>query len=137
MTASSVAGPFDAFAEFGRAPILGRGVNRRWEGERAHVCEQRAHLIVDHEGVASSASRGGEHHRLGDEEVVVEQVEEQLEQAADPGLVDGRGRNDRVRRGEPVDRRLEPLAGEPGDRGAGDLHREGTHVEHLHGRRHP
>ena len=75
--------------------------------ERAHVGEQRAHLVVDDQRVARRAAGGGEQDRLGDEQVVVEHVDERLEQPADAGLVDRRGGDDRVGGREPVDRRLE------------------------------
>jgi hypothetical protein len=39
--------------------------------------------------IRSAAGRRGEQHRLSDEQVVVEHVDERLEQAADAGLVDG------------------------------------------------
>jgi hypothetical protein len=66
----------------------------------------------------------GEQHRLGDHEVVVEHVDERLEQAADAGLVNGRGRDKCVSGGDPLNRGLELLAGESGHRGACDVDRE-------------
>ena len=100
--------------------------------QRAHVGEQRAHLVVDDQRVARRAAGGGEQDRLGDDQVVVEHVDEGLEQPADPGLVDRGGGDDRVGGREPVDRRLERLAGEAGDGGAGDVGGERAELDHAH-----
>ena len=78
-----------------------------------------------------AASGRGQQDRLGDEQIVVEDVDERLEQAADAGLVDRRGGDDRVGGGEPVDGGLELLVGEPGDRGARDVHRERAELDHA------
>ena len=79
--------------------------------------------------MAGGASRGREQDRLGDEQVVVEQVDERLEQAADAGLVDGGGSDDRVSGGEPVDGGLELPALESGDGGPRDLHGERAELD--------
>src|SRR2546423_10377967 len=88
----------------------------------------------------TSAWRGGasgrrEEHGLGDDQVVVEDVDERLEQAADGGLADGGGRDDRVRGGKPVDGRLELLAGEAGHGGRGGV--DGERAELDYGCRRP
>lgn len=71
----------------------------------------------------------GEQDRLGDEQVVVEQVDERFEQAADAGLVDGGGRDQGVGGGEPSDRGLELLARESGDGRARDVDGDGAELD--------
>jgi hypothetical protein len=121
-------GALDARAELGRAPVLRRGVDRGREGEGAHVGEQWAHLVVNDQRVAWRASGRCEQHRLGDDQVVVEDVEEGLEQATDAGLVDGSGGDDRVGDREPVDGCLDRLAGESGDGGPRGCRRRAARV---------
>src|SRR5947207_7988353 len=60
--------------------------------------------------------------KKNDEQVVLEYVHERLEQAADAGLVVRRGGDERVGRGELLDRLLQMLAGEAGHRRARDVH---------------
>ena len=120
-----------ALPSVARRPVLGRGVDRGRERQRAHVGEQRAQLVVDDQRVARRAAGGREQHRLGDDQVVVEHVDERLEQPADAGLVDRGGGDDRVGGGEPVDRLLELLAGEAGDGGASGVDGQRAELDHA------
>ena len=112
--ASSVAARCDPRAEVHRPPVLGGGVERGWHRDRAEEREERAHLLVhDHRMPSGSAGRG-EDHGFGDEQVVVDQVGEGLEQAADPCLVHRRAGDDRVGLGDPLVSLLGPSgAGSP------------------------
>ena len=65
-----------------------------------------------------------EHNRLGDEEVVVEGLEERREETARPGLVDGSRRDDAVRVAERRDRALELGAEALRAEGGGELWQE-------------
>src|SRR4051794_23651119 len=95
-------GALDAGAELGGAPVLPRRVDGGREGGGADVGRQGPHLVVDDRGVARrAAGRRGEH-GLGDDQVVVEDVDDGLEHAADARLVDGRRRGDRIGGREPV-----------------------------------
>jgi hypothetical protein len=80
-------------------------------------------------------ANSGEQDRLGDEQVVVEQVDEGFEQAAEPGLVDRGGRDDGVGRGEPLDRGLQRLGVDAGDGRAGDVDGERAELDDGHGGR--
>ncbi len=100
-------GAVDAVAQACGPPVLGSGEHRCGQAERTHIAKQWAHLAVDDERVAAASRGRGEQHRLGDQQVVVEQVDERLEQAADPGLVDGRARDDGVGARQLLDRGLQ------------------------------
>ena len=74
--------------------------------------------------MAATAGGGGKQHGLGDQQVVVEQVDEGLEEAADPGLVDRGTGDDRVGLPDLLDRGLQVLRDEAGDGRLGDLDRK-------------
>jgi hypothetical protein len=58
-------------AKLGRRPILRACEDRGWEHECAHIAEERAQLLVDHERVPRGSGGRGEDHRPRDEQVVV------------------------------------------------------------------
>ena len=83
----------------GGAPVLGgRRGHRGGEGEGAHVAEQRRRPIgwSMTSACRAAARRCGQERRLGDQQVVVEQIDERLEQAADARPCSGCRGDDRV-----------------------------------------
>lgn len=59
-------GPADAIAELWGAPVLRRREYGGRQRQRAHVGEQRSHLLVDHERVPAAAGGRGKEHGLGE-----------------------------------------------------------------------
>jgi hypothetical protein len=68
MTGELGCGAFDASTQLSRK-----------QGEPAQVGEQWPHRLVDQQGVPGAACGRGEQHRRGDEQVVVQHVDERLE----------------------------------------------------------
>src|SRR3954468_8109494 len=75
-------------AEVGRAPVLRCGVEGGRHRDRPEEREQWPELPVDDHGVSCASACRREDDGFCDEQVVVDQVGERLEQAADPRLVD-------------------------------------------------
>nr|WP_245938792.1 hypothetical protein [Actinacidiphila glaucinigra] len=78
-------------------------------------------MVLDDQRVTRAAGRRGEQHGPGDDEAIVQDVEERLEQAAHTRGAD-RGRGDHaVDGGQFSDRRPRAVTGMPGDDRAGDV----------------
>jgi hypothetical protein len=117
-------GALDALAELARRPVLWSCEDGGGEHERAHVAEERAQLLVDYQRVPRRSGCRGKKDRLCHEQVVVEDVDERFEEAADAGLVDRGDGDERVGCGDTLDGGLQLLAWKPGDRRARDIDRE-------------
>src|SRR6478672_4940012 len=115
--------------ELDGGPVLRGGEHRGRQRERTHVREEGPHLLVDDERVAATAGGRREHDRLGDQEIVVEDVDERLEQPAEPGLVHRSRGDHRVGGGDLLDRGLQLGRGHTGNRHAGDVDGERSDLD--------
>ena len=75
-------GAVDAGGQGWVAPVLRRGEQRGRRRHRAQVGEHGPHRLVRDQGVPGGSGGRGEHDRLGDQQVVVQNPEERGEQAA-------------------------------------------------------
>ena len=101
-------GAVDPLVQRRVTPVLGGGEQRGRRDQCPQVGERGPHLVVHDQRVPGGARGRGQHDRLADQQVVVEDLEERREQAARPGLVDRGGGDDPVGVPQGVHVLLEP-----------------------------
>src|SRR5699024_1248594 len=115
------------------AEIIGGSEDRSAHDVRTQVAQQRAHRILQHQGVPRRAGGGSDDNGHAGDRVRVERVHEHLEQARVAGGEDGACRNHRVGRRDLILGSLELLRGDPGGHHRGQVGGVFADVDVLHG----